>query len=266
MRKIFKSYSGFLFFIFLLFLFTAGCGNPGLGSKEKVIAYVNNEPIYECDLKRCLEIQSHINPNFKNSPDAVNDELNAIIDKKLIIQEAVDKGFVNEEKFVNTIKTFWEQTLVRDFIAYKKREVSDSISVTEEEIKKYYDNLKSRIIFKVFKSKEEAQINSVYDKIKSNIEIGLKDFETIGPVGYEDINSQVLFKAFEFPVGEPRIIKEGLDLYIIMVISRDKVVIDPIEQLRPRIEKSIIAIKEQQLLDDWLKVKREKANINILEQ
>ena len=149
MLKFLKFHKGFLFFIFLLL--TVGCGNKGIESKEKVIAYVNKEPIYECDLKRCLEIQSHINPNFKNSPDAVNDELNAIIDKKLIIQEAVDKGFVNEEKFVNTIKTFWEQTLVRDFIAYKKREVSDSISVTEEEINKYYDSLKSRIIFKVFK-------------------------------------------------------------------------------------------------------------------
>ena len=123
-----------------------------------------------------------------------------------------------------------------------------------------------KFIFKVFKSKEEAQINSVYDKIKSNIEIGLKDFETIGPVGYEDINSQVLFKAFEFPVGEPRIIKEGSDVYIIMVISRDKVTVEPIEKIRPRIEKSIIAIKEQQLLDDWLKIKREKAKINILKQ
>ncbi|MBU0467515.1 MAG: SurA N-terminal domain-containing protein [Candidatus Omnitrophica bacterium] len=266
MFEFFKFYKGFLFLAFLLFLFTAGCGNQGSVGKEKVIAYVNNEPIYESDLKRSLEIKSHINPTFQNSPESSSDELNAIIDKKLLIQEAVEKGLVREEKFVNTIKTFWEQTLIRDLIVSKKKEAKDSVFVTEEEIEKYYGDLSWRVIFKVFKSRDEDQINSIYNKIKTNIEIGLQDFETIGPVGYEDVNSQVLLKAFDLAVGKPQIIKEASDLYIIMVISRDKVVSDPIEELRPRIEKRIIALKEQQLLDDWLKVKREKAKINILEQ
>lgn len=264
MCNFFKFHKGFLFFIF--FLLTVGCGNKGIESKEKVIAYVNKEPIFESDLKRCLEIKSHINPTFQNSPESSSDELNAIIDKKLLIQEAVEKGLVREEKFVETIKTFWEQTLIRDLMVSKKIEAKDSVSVTEEEVQKYYNHLSSRVIFKIFKSKDEDLINSVYSKIKTNIEIGLKDFETIGPVGYEDVNSQVLLEAFDLAVGKPQIIKEASDFYIIMVISRDKVTVEPIEKIRPRIEKSIIAIKEQQLLDDWLKIKREKAKINILKQ
>ncbi len=266
MCKFFQCRNGFLFFTFLFFFFTAGCSEQKIPGKQKVLAYVNNEPIYESDLKRCLDIKAHIDPNFQPCPESIKEELNTIIDKKLLIQAAIEKGLVRQEKFVNTIKTFWEQTLIRDFIIYKKQQDAQSLSVTEDEIKKYYDNLHSRVIFKILKSPDEAKIRTLHEQIKTNIEIGLKNFKTIGPVNYEDITADVLKKSFDLPVGAPAIVKEGQEFYIVMVISRDSAEVQPLEQLRPQIEKSIMANKEKMLLDDWLRKQREKAKINILGQ
>lgn len=265
MYKLFNFRRGMVFFVLLIAFVCVSCSRPGFVGNDKVVAYVNKEPIFESDLKRSLEIKSRIYPDHQASPEAIQKELNAIIDKKLIIQEAVRYDLIRKEKFVNTIKTFWEQTLIRDYIAFKKDEVKDAIQPTDQEIQEYYNHLGYRVIFKVLKSKDQVEVDQLYQRLQTNIEIGLKDFETIGPLGYDDINSKVFLQAFDAPVGHPQKIQEGAETYIIMVISRDKIAIDPIEDILPRIKRNLMAVKEKQLLDSWLENKRENADIKILQ-
>jgi hypothetical protein len=124
--------AGFLFLIFL-----AGCDKSGGGDRD-VIAYVNREPITESELKYDMALKARQDPSFRITPETEAEELDSIIDRKLLIQKAMEKGLAREPKFVNTIRNFWEQTLIRDLVDYKEK---DYVYVTEDEIKNYYDEL-----------------------------------------------------------------------------------------------------------------------------
>ena len=126
---------------FLILLFLPGCGKREQFDKKDVIAYVNKEPILESELKRDIALKTRQDPMFKVTPETESEMLDNIINRKLLCQNAMEKGMAREPRFVNTIKSFWEQTLIRDFIDYKQKEFGEYTFVTEDEIKNYYDNL-----------------------------------------------------------------------------------------------------------------------------
>lgn len=125
--------------LFILILFITACG----GDKQKVeaIATVNDTPILLKDFQKEISIQSKRNPSFKITPQTLENHLDTTIDKKLMIQEAMKMGLSEREQFVETIKTFWEQTLIRELIDVKSKEWADKIFVTEEEIEKQYQRM-----------------------------------------------------------------------------------------------------------------------------
>ena len=131
------------FFLALFLYLTAltGCGNSGQRNPADsgIAAFVNKEPIFVSEINKNIAIKVRQDPLFKVTSEAQEEQLDMLIDKKLIIQEAIDRGLAREEKFVNSIKNFWEQTLVRDFIDYKKREFAQNLYVTATEISDYYD-------------------------------------------------------------------------------------------------------------------------------
>jgi len=248
------------------FLILSGCGNRGSADRDKVIAYVNKEPIYASELKRSIALKTRQDPMFKVTPETRNDHLDMLIERKLIIQEAIDKGLASEDKFVNTIKTFWEQTLIRDFIDSKKREFEESLTVTNDDVRKYYNNLGQRVTFKVLKSKDRRYIDDAYANIIKNNEPGTISWDTIGPIGYEDINSNILFESFDVPVGGVRKIEERPNYYLVLVANKEEVTLKPMETLRPEIEKRVVMMKERRLFEDWRKRQRGEAQIEILEK
>lgn len=127
--------------VFCSTVFLPGCGKRDTFDKKDVIAYVNKEPILESELKRDIALRVRQDPMFKVTPETESEMLDNIINRKLLCQNAMEKGMAREPKFVNTIKSFWEQTLIRDFIDYKQKEFAEYTFVTEDEIKNYYDNL-----------------------------------------------------------------------------------------------------------------------------
>jgi len=132
--------------LFILFSSTifSGCSKYERFNQKDVIAYVNKEPILASELARDIALRQRQDPAFRVTPETEAEQLNTIINKKLLVQKAMEKGLAREERFVNTIKSFWEQTLIRDFIEYKQKGFKDRIFVTEDEIKNYYDRLPAK--------------------------------------------------------------------------------------------------------------------------
>lgn len=132
----------FLLAVFMMIpVFFAGCSKCGIDGKKGVIAYVNKEPVLASELDRAVALKARQDPSFRVTPESKAEILDVIINRKLIVQKAMEKGLARQEKFVNTIKSFWEQTLIRDFVEYKQKAFQDYSFATEEEIGNYYDNL-----------------------------------------------------------------------------------------------------------------------------
>lgn len=253
-----------LCFIFLVFGFLSGCGRESPAKKDAV-AYVNKEPVTASELKREIALRARQDPTFKITPETKQEQLETIINRKLIIQEAMEKGLAREERFANTIKVFWEQTLIRDFIDYKKRAFQDYLFVNDEDTKKYYDNLSRKAAFKVLKSKDKGPLVKIYEEFKKNKTVDTSAWEEIGPVGYEDVTSSMLMDAFRMDQGEMKIFADPAQTYyLVMVASVEKIEIGPLEELKAGIEKRVLAVKEKQLFEQWLREKRKNAKIEII--
>ena len=248
-------------------LILSGCGRGGPAEgKNDLIGLVNKEPITASELKRNIALKARQDPAFKVTPETEGEQLELIINKKLLIQEAMAKGLAREERFVNTIRTFWEQTLIRDFLDFKRKEFQDYLFVTEDEIKKYYDNLGQRVTFKILRSKDPRIIDDAYNKVAGNKDAEISGWELIGPVGYEDVDSPVLLKAFSLPIGAATKAEDAPNHYIIVVVDRETVGLEPLKALRPGIEKRILEIKERDIFENWLKSIRKKADITIFKR
>jgi hypothetical protein len=242
----------------------SSCGDSPMAGKPNVIAMVNKEPILASELEHDIAIRTRQDPFFKVTPETKLEQLDIIIDKKLIIQEAVHRGLARDEKFVNTIRNFWEQTLVREFIDYKKKEFANRLSVTEEEIRNYYARLGRRVTFMVLKSADKSYVEQVYAQWRQEGKMNPVGWEIVGPVTYTEINSDILRQSFDAAINEVRFVEVPPHYYLVMVQERQEIPLQPMEALRPAIERDILALKEQQLLDEWLKTQRERAGVSIL--
>ena len=118
--------------LFAALLCAVGCEVSG--RQKEIVARVNT---YELTKEQFDE-------EFKNStygridtPESRRECLNMLINRKLILQEAARKGLDKEKSFLKSIERFWEQSLLKVTMDKKAREISASI--TEDDIKAYYD-------------------------------------------------------------------------------------------------------------------------------
>lgn len=65
--------------------------------------------------------------------------LDNLINRKLLLQEAAREGLDKRKSFLKTIQRFWEQSLLKLVVDNKVAEVSKGITVTDKEVKDYYD-------------------------------------------------------------------------------------------------------------------------------
>ena len=253
-------------FVIIALVAVIGCDNrKPVASDGKIVAYVNKEPVFAAEVDRGIAIKARQDPLFKVTPKAKKEQLDTTIDKKLFIQEAVKVGLTRDEKFINTIKTFWEQTLVRDFIDYKRKDFAPYLFVTEDEIKNYYARLGRRVSFRVWEDADKAVIEKIHEQIRGGGTEGLPAAESVGPVSYSEVSSDVLREDFDAAPGEAKIFNKAGYYYLIVVDNRQDTSLPPLETLRQEITQEILSVKEQHMLDDWLAKQRQRAGIKMME-
>jgi hypothetical protein len=157
------NFRSFILPIFLAAFFLSGCG--GRVVDTSVIATVNDKPIYAKELKRELSNRVRQDPSLKIDSDVIDDLVDTLVKRQLIIQEAMDRKMPEEQSFVDTIKAFWEQTLIREFVEYKNREFERYVFVTDKEIEDYYNGLRRR-------SPNVPALEEIYEKLKAAIKRG----------------------------------------------------------------------------------------------
>lgn len=114
------------------------------------------------EFQKELAIYASRNPDFKLNAESVEEHLNMLIDKQLMIQEATKMGLAEDERFLETIKRFWEQTLIRELIDVKSKEWSSRFFVTDDEILGYYQEMKPGLT-------PGPLLKDVRDEIRSSI-------------------------------------------------------------------------------------------------
>lgn len=247
-----------LSFLFLGVFILNGCAKKPK-QEDTVVATVNGDPIHVKDVNRSIALNLKRDPMFKVTPETLQDQVDVLIDKKLLIQEAIDGKLDQTDRFANTIKTFWEQTLIRDLMAHKDREISGSVSVNDKEIKDYYDKLSHQKTFMVLKSKDKGMIERSAGMNPDSI----KWEGTIGPISYDDTSSGLVMRGFDVPKGKMRVFEYNGMYYLFYTTEDVEVPVAPFDEIKTEIRQKISNAKKQAEFKNWLSGARGKADIKV---
>lgn len=144
--------------IFLLtVILISGCGSQ-LPKDRKILAKVNN---YEITLNE-FEEEFRESPYSKdNTETARKDFLEVLIGRKLILQDAQQKGLDKEKEFLKMIERFWEQSLLKLALERKSNEIAGSFEVKDDKVgqEKLMRDWMSSL-------EKEAKISIDYDLLK----------------------------------------------------------------------------------------------------
>lgn len=252
------------FFILIsLFSFLPGCSYTSQPSdpNRQVILTVNGDKITVGEIKREMALRAKQDPSFKATRAALAQQLEIIVNRRLLIQEAARRRLAEQETFVETIRNFWEQTLVRNLFNQMSDELAKSMTVSENEINAYYSKLSQKVTFEMSRSAQKKTLDELAEKLRRGKIVPLN--ETIGPVEYGDIASPGLEEAFSLGIGESKIYFENGLYYLVRIAAKIQVQPPALQDVREKIEDRIKQRKQQAALEKWLKDQRAKARIQM---
>jgi hypothetical protein len=163
-------------------LFVLGCGSK---PKDKVVlARVNNYEITSEEFEHEFKASSYASAD---TPQAREEFLNNLINRKLILQEAQRRGLDKDRAFLKMIERFWEQSLLKLYLDQKMREIAKNTAVDEKAIMavykkmvkegrtdKSYQEMHDRIGREISRRKEELLMNDWLKGLRKKAEIEVK--------------------------------------------------------------------------------------------
>lgn len=248
----------YIFFILFLLPIAACEKNKPQGEN---IASVNGAPISAAEFQKEVSLCSKRDPAFKITPQMLEEQLNTVIDKKLLIQEAMKKGLAEDPQFAETIKTFWEQTLIRELVELKAKEWADRLFVTEDEIERHYQRMQYMPTVMLVKADNKEQAGIIKEKMLKGVKID--GAETMGPLYLEDVRSEALLNVFGMNAGEANIYEDNGGYVVIRVVKKEKTPAPPLKDIYSRIKTLLLEQKKQDAMEKWLKDVKGSAKIEV---
>lgn len=252
-----NGYFPHVFFVAALLLTSCKGKEP----EQKVVATVNDSPISLVELQKDVASYSKLQPASRITSQSLEEHLKTMIEKKIMIQEAMKKGLAENERFVETIKKFWEQTLIRELINAKNKEWAERLYVTEDEIQKQYQKMQCGITLKVAKAKTGELAEGIRQKMLRGEHT--EGEETIGSCFYEDVKLSALQNAFDMNSGEAKFFDSDGEYLVIYVVKIEKIAIRPLNVLHDRIKESLLEQKKQKAMTDWMEEVKRASKIDI---
>jgi len=235
--------------------------------KADTVASVNGAPILLRDFKKELKAVERRTPGFVLTGESAEDVLNTMIERKLLIQEAVKLGLSEDEHFIETIKSYWEQTLIRELVNAKTRQwrglpSSAADSVSDKEIERHYERMRFSITIKTVKTAGEKDLEGKKDLMRRGKRVSGEALE--GPLYAENFSpDDPLLSAFDLKRGGMTVIKDIDGITLVYIAAKEPAKIPPLDEIRGRISQYLAEFKKQKAMDDWLRGVKKISDIRI---
>jgi len=248
-----------LFLVLGSILFILSCSDRK--PAERVVGTVNNNPILLSELQREVAVHLQQHPGVKPSQVIVEDHLKAIIERKLMIQEAVKAKITEDEQFAETIKLFWEQTLIRELIRIKNREFNKSVVATDQDIRRMYDRARYDVVARVARAGDRSAAEDLGRRMKDSKPVDRE--ETVGPFFYDSVKLTPLENAFDMQPGEIGIFPSDDEFVVLRVVQKRSVTTPPIESMHDTLLQAVLEMKREKSMIDWLNALKRSSTITI---
>lgn len=247
-----------LLFIPIIALLLFSCSGQEADRGEEV-AEVNGSPIFMKDLMKEVNMASRREPGMKLTEERVEEILHTMIDRKLLIDEAVKRGLSEDERFLESIKSFWEQTLIRELVEAKNREWADRLFVTDEEVKGRYALMQNKVTLRFIETHDKKEAEAALSKLQEKGRL-------MGPLFVEDMKpSDPFFGAFAMETGTRAIAAHDDDFYSFEVVKKEPAGALPLEEVYEALKASLLEEKKERVLEEWLESRKKAAKIKVNE-
>lgn len=250
----------------LVFSFLLSCalviGACSSDKKEReVVATVNDATILAEELQAEVARYARQNPSQRITRCTIDDQLNVMIEQKLMIQEAVKKRLHEDRKFTEAIKNYWEQTLIRDLIETQTKEWSQKIFVTEDEVRKEYERMSFSPTMVALRASTKVAAEEAASAIRAGkTPVGTENF---GPSLHGDMKGSPLAHAFDMEVGEVKIFPANDEFIVISLVKKEKVPVPPLTSIEKMLKESLLGQKKQQAVKTWMGSVKQSAKIKV---
>ncbi len=230
--------------------------------KQDSVAMVNGTPILLKDFQKEVALAKQRDPSLKMTPESARDLLEIMIERKVMVHEAVKEGLSDDERFSETIKRFWEQTLIRHLIDAKAKKWADKLYVSDDEVKRHYERMGYRVTFRFVNRPDEKAAAQVMEKLRRGETV--EGAEVIGPLMIENMQwPSPLLSSFDQAQGEVRVSKEERGYSVIHVIKKEKVAAPVFEKVSGRIKETLFEQKKQHAFNEWMRALTKSAKVSI---
>ncbi len=290
----------------------SGCGLREKGGEEdEVLATVDGAAVTLSEYKSALEkLKSQLPKGDSLDPDGIKtlkmNLLNQLIEKKLLMTEAKKLGISVSESEINEqinkimgeypdTATFnsrmkeenidiasWKKEIEYQIMLDKlvKTVAGSNITVTPEEIRKYYDDhldqynspTRVRVLQIMLETREQAQ--TILDELKKGTDFSelaktysiSPDSEKGGDLGYfsEDEMPPAFAVAFKMKPGEVSgVVESEYGFHIFKLIDRREAKMLSLEEARPEIEEKLKRAKSEEKYGVWFEQIRKNKKIEV---
>lgn len=213
--------------------------------KKKAALVVNDRVVSEEEFNK---LYSSCDPHLTDKSDFIN----ALISKELLIQEARKLGIDREEPFRQSIQNFYEQSLIK--ILMDRKFSSISVTVSDEELKRYIGFLNSRLHMTFFSFESAGAAG------RGDYRDGEKRI-----VSFEDLSKELRDALMPLKAGERTVPLKMGEKYI--VVRLDRVEELPARKLSlpqtSRVREMLAEEKKERLFNEWLDSLRKNATVII---
>jgi hypothetical protein len=141
----------------ILTLYILGCSSDTtVQDLENPVIQVNDRIITLEEFTDQLKFSVYVDPELEFTDQGTREFIDYLIQKELMIQEAVKLQLDRKKTFVMTIQKYWESTLIRHLLDLKAEELKKQVSVTDDESARYYEE--NKLFF-----------DAPYDQVKDEI-------------------------------------------------------------------------------------------------
>ena len=169
--------------ISVLFLYLSGCARDQ-DENVTVLAEINDYQLTLKDFETQLASNLEFERDFKLTQKAKKQFLDNLIEKELLLQEAMKLNLDRNKKFIAAIERYWEATLIKNLMELKGKEITESTYVSQKEIEARYDEMKrsqgnlpsieeirKEIVKKIKEEKKSRELVQWVQDLKQNAKI-----------------------------------------------------------------------------------------------
>jgi peptidyl-prolyl cis-trans isomerase C len=255
----------------------SGCGKQS--EDNRVVASIGKINITVADfIERVKNLPLKYQEFVKKRKQEFLEEL---VNDNLLYQEAIRKGLNNDREVQRVIEEAKKKILIAKLL---KDQVDDSIKITDEDVKQYYDEHHEkymtpeimRVSHILVPTKEEAE------KILAEINQG-SGFEDVARAKSVDPTAQRGGDVGYFPKGQlmpefeagcdnlkvgdiSGVVKTKLGYHIIKLTDRRKPELRPIEQVKENIKAELRTVKRQSIFNELIEKLRKETPVKIDEK